>query len=53
MISTQRDPSHKLLNNASLKKDGGMYVISDFEGSNKDVKITKLEIKNWPEGVEF
>ena len=53
LISTQRDPSHKLLKNETLKKDGGMFVISNFSGKNEDVKITKLEISNWPEGLDF
>ena len=53
MISTQKDPSYSLLHDDSLKTDGSMYVISNFNGANKDVNITKLAIKNWPEGIEF
>ena len=53
LISTQRDMAWLVKKDRTLKKDGGMYVITGFDGSHKDVTIKKLDIKNWPEGLEF
>ena len=40
MISTQRDVSSEIKKDKSLKKNGGMYLITGFGEQNQDIKIT-------------
>lgn len=37
----------------SLKRNGGIHIITGFDSQNQNIKITNLELKNWPEGLDF
>ena len=30
-----------------------MYIITGFDDQNQNIKITLLELNNWPEGLDF
>jgi len=42
-----------MLKDLTLKKDGGIYSITNTDKRPQDVKITKMKLINWPKGVDF